>query len=444
MPRKKSTKASSSKVKPDLDIFNHLNEFKLPSIMPPQWGKTAKKHASMAYDPDKKKSFDLDSEEVDTYKEHPFKNLITIKNSSIQGTKSPAISRLERYNELKEQNQLIVDENDKILAPCLAHGDYVEIASLQSDHIQPKADILERQKETVNILNQNPEFAEKVMALDGMDRFFVKADFESKNQDEDENTNDNEVRNKGKEKAERYYGTLFFYEVYFNEIDNLWLICQACNLHKGKKDTLKWLTEQWAYGEKFFSYLERRITKDHSLLDKLNTGEGLATVAIKWFWKYHNEYITTCKSLIQDINVPIKILGRKIERNIENGKLELAEDQKIEVGIKLDSMGQLANTNLLNPKNILITENIEGITKKRTLSKEEINETKEEIKDKGLVAEVVHNLVENRAQEIVDNKRKEKEIEKSTDEPPQKKVKNDDNSQQDAYEEKENRDDLRM
>ena len=52
-----------------------------------------------------------------------------------------------------------------------------------------------------------------------------------------------------------YYGTLFFYELYFNDIDNIWLICQACNLQKSDAEALNWIENQWPFKDEFLEYL---------------------------------------------------------------------------------------------------------------------------------------------------------------------------------------------
>ena len=89
-----------------------------------------------------------------------------------------------------------------------------------------------------------PAFANFLIQQPGMEKFFIKVE--------------------GK-----YQGTLFFYELYFNDIDNLWLICQSCNLQKSDEDTVKWLQEQWLYGKEFIEYLSRETIADGPILKKV-------------------------------------------------------------------------------------------------------------------------------------------------------------------------------
>ena len=87
-------------------------------------------------------------------------------------------------------DSIVKDGAGNALAPCIVHGDYVKVESLESDHIQAKANILQRQKGLVEKLNQDPPFAEFILREPGMNKFFIK----------------------------HKYGTLFFYELYFNDI----------------------------------------------------------------------------------------------------------------------------------------------------------------------------------------------------------------------------------
>ncbi len=332
-----------------------LDEAHLPHIgLPVKWYKsTESEHTKIAYDPDKKQAYNLTKGKVTQV------NLDFITSTSgknvMPGTKAPAAPRLERFNEDELQQNLVKDEESNVLVPCLVHGDYVKVESLQTDHLQAKEQILKRQKELIDLLNEKPEFAEFVMSLEGMDKFFVKTVFPKKQKaktSEKQNKTDETQTNKGKEK---YYGTLFFYELYFNDIDNLWLICQACNLHKGKQDTVKWLSKQWMYGRDFIKYLnsklqendEKGIEERQTILKKLATGEGLATVAIKWFWKNHSTFISNAKEFFEDLQLPFKILNKQVDVEFRQGKIQKEEIFQA----SLQTREQLAST-VLNMPNL--------------------------------------------------------------------------------------------
>ncbi len=70
------------------------------------------------------------------------------------------------------------------------------LGAWQADHMHAKENIINRQKDLVKKLNDDQKFAKFIMKQDGMENFFVNV--------------------KG-----QYYGTLFFYELYFNDIDNI-------------------------------------------------------------------------------------------------------------------------------------------------------------------------------------------------------------------------------
>jgi len=125
------------------------------------------------------------------------------------------------------------------------------------------------------------------MSLDGINKFFVKI-------------------------GDKYYGTLYFYELYFNDIDNLWLICGACNLHKSDVESLSWFKDQWLYGDEFLNYVGR--LRDIGILTKTQNKQGLAEVAIQWYWDRHANYASISKCLMQDVVTPIQILNQRVDR----------------------------------------------------------------------------------------------------------------------------------
>jgi hypothetical protein len=194
-----------------------------------------------------------------------------------------------------------------------AHGDYVLVEALQADHMQAAEHIQHRQKELIDKLNEDNKFANFLMQQPGMGKFFVQVD--------------------GK-----YYGTVFFYELYFNDIDNIWLICNACNLHKSDEDTLSWLQEQWAYGPEFLDHLSKlQLAGDKAgILKKTERRTGLAQVAIDWFWDKHANYISIAQRLMENVTVPLTILNRKVDHIIGLGQFARSERLKASLEGKIE------------------------------------------------------------------------------------------------------------
>lgn len=310
------------------DIFDEAH---LPNLgLPAKWEQTEGGHALIAYDPKSKMSFNIETGKRKHHKKSPVGFIMSTTNQNpMPGTNAPASVRYERYMEAELQDSIFKDRHGDVLAPCIAHGDYVKVQSLQSDHMHAKENILKRQQELVNRLNQDRNFARYVMSLDGMDKFFVRAKLSD-------------------DMPEQYYGTLFFYELYFNDIDNIWLICQACNAEKSNKETATWLYDQWLYGRKFADYLkklERRGTDaDRQIIQKTKNKEGLAEVAIQWFWKKHAGYISYTKEFLQEVKEPFQLLNETIDHVINSGRFYEAERLEASLEIKLLAMEAISQS----------------------------------------------------------------------------------------------------
>ncbi len=272
-----------------------LTQYDLPKLgLPVQWERTSERHQNIAYDAKTGQAIDLRTGKKTT-RSIDFITATKGKNI-IHGTQEPASVRVERYNEPCFHQHFIEDASGNTLAPCIAHGDYVKVESLEADHVQAKENIFKRQVGLVEKLNENSDFADFLMKQPGMEKFFV-------------------------EHQGKYYGTLFYYEVYFNDIDNIWLICDACNSKKSNDDTLGWFKEQWLYGEAFLDYLTRQqVTQaDTGILRKTADQRGLAEVAISWFWERHANYASIAKRLQENVVVPLQILNKKVDRIIGEG-----------------------------------------------------------------------------------------------------------------------------
>lgn len=112
----------------------------------------------------------------------------------------------------------------------------------------------------------------------------------------------------------KYFGTEYFYRLYFNDISNIWLICSTCNSKKSDVETLSWLEEQWPYGRAFSEYLK----KDPLVLEQAKT-RGMADVALEWFFKHHSAYCSITKRIFKEIEEPLKLLSQEVYLVVNSG-----------------------------------------------------------------------------------------------------------------------------
>lgn len=268
----------------------------LPHLaLPVQWDTTQEKHAKIAFDPTSKTTVNISTGKKTMDDSNSVGFIMATKGRNpMPGTQTPASVRYTRYMDPCLQEALVKGATGSISVPCIAHGDYVKVESLAADHLEAKEKIITRQKTLVNKLNEDSDFAEFLLQQPGMNKFFVKFD-------------------------NSYYGTLLFYELYFNDIDNIWLICDACNLQKSNQETLDWLGNQWLYGQEFLDYLAKLQIQEQGILTKSQDKKGLAKVAIEWFWKRHANYVSSAKRLYQNVVVPIQILNIKVDHVAGSG-----------------------------------------------------------------------------------------------------------------------------
>jgi hypothetical protein len=299
----------------------------LPPGMPVRWDKTKEMHQRLAFNPRTNETWNLKENQFTKAKSSTIGFITLTKGQNpMPGSETPAAPRVELYNQLQLRDCLCTDAARNQLAPCLAHGDYVKVQSLALDHATAWSEILKRQEGFVAKLNTDHAFAAFIMAQPGMDKFFVKID-------------------------DIYYGTVFFYELYFNDIDNLWLICQACNTDKRDGDVLAWLENQWLYGKEFLEYVATVGINKAGFQDKLQTKEGLAQAIIIWFWKRHATYLSTVKSLQENIVVPVQILNIKVDHVYGSGNLKRAERLQASIDFRVKLLSKIAQmTGLKMPR----------------------------------------------------------------------------------------------
>jgi hypothetical protein len=169
----------------------------------------------------------------------------------------------------------------------------VAVEGLHADHLLAKKEIFKRQFTLIKRLNKEPELAKSLLKNPGMGNFFKKVDG-------------------------IYYGALYFYELYFNNINNIWLICSACNSKKSDEDAIDWLKNQWGFGEEFFEYLEYQNKVNENIGHISETKLGLAQIAIDWYWCRHGNYMLMSKKLLESIVFPLNSLNRQVDKIGQN------------------------------------------------------------------------------------------------------------------------------
>ncbi|MCD6056048.1 MAG: hypothetical protein K0R12_1010 [Gammaproteobacteria bacterium] len=103
------------------------------------------------------------------------------------------------------------------------------------EHAYPFAKIRENQERLLNYLNNpaNNEVRDAFLAVEAISDFF------------------------GRDEEGQVRGTLYFYKLCYNAIQNLFLMCQSCNANKSAKDPIAWFGGSTDYfGQPFLDHLE--------------------------------------------------------------------------------------------------------------------------------------------------------------------------------------------
>ncbi|PJD94756.1 MAG: hypothetical protein CK423_05105 [Legionella sp.] len=138
-----------------------------------------------------------------------------------------------------------------------ANVQYYDVpADLHADHLQPSAQLIDRQLEIIEAMNLFPDFASDMKRQNP--NYFQKSN--------------------GK-----WYGTRRFFLDYHNCLDNLWLMNGGHNVGKQSSDPIDYLQNHSLFGSKFFDHLKRRgerISKE-GIIYTVN-GVPLAKIAKEW------------------------------------------------------------------------------------------------------------------------------------------------------------------
>jgi hypothetical protein len=273
--------------------------------------KTWKTRSIWAYDPNTRTATKMDpvthlevkvngESLTKTYKSSDAITFI-LADREMPGAFKPAAAREHRFSEDndKQNGNILYDFQGNAHTICPAHGGLVSVQSLQTDHAHSSSDILKKQVALVKALNENLEFSKSFINTFELHDLFVLVESKIPEQ-KTSKKNDKNILNKNKVKKFEYQGTLYFYERYYNDIDNLWNICQPCNLHKSDKDALNWFKQNKNFGIAFTKEMARKGIDQKGLVITVG-GKGLAEFALEWYRENHKQYIITTKLLYQDV-----------------------------------------------------------------------------------------------------------------------------------------------
>lgn len=135
---------------------------------------------------------------------------------------------------------------------------------MEVDHIFPASKIKERQFALIAAMNKDHEFGEAIMQDQRMKEYVID-------------------HGKSIPKSQtRYEGKLVFFEEYYHDIDNLWLICSDCNgFHdKGNREPIEWLSNKVIFSD-FFQEVSGFDTT--GIILKTEDGKGLGAAIYEYF-----------------------------------------------------------------------------------------------------------------------------------------------------------------
>ena len=116
---------------------------------------------------------------------------------------------------LNERRPYLIQFDQHVLLLCFGCGYFLDVNLFDVDHVQSSKMILDRQKGMIKKMNQDPAFAEQVLALPGAKNYIHVVPTEPHS---------------------TYRGTKLFYRSYHNALHNLWLLCKKCNGGSDKHD----------------------------------------------------------------------------------------------------------------------------------------------------------------------------------------------------------------
>src|SRR3989339_298612 len=198
---------------------------------------------------------------------------------------------------------------------CMVSGEFVLTSGVDVDHAIAYSQIRRRQLAFLALLNEQAEFAETFLTQPDMDNYF------------------------GRNESGVIQGRGYFYKACYNDLDNLWLLCHACNVEKSDQEALTWFAKQEPYfGEAFVKCVEEagglhagllidRVYYDTGTDTKFLIGEkevtlhegesqGLGQFVRNWFFEHfkehyeiHKEFYTKNFALLKEQLLEIQALA---------------------------------------------------------------------------------------------------------------------------------------
>ncbi|MGI9214896.1 MAG: hypothetical protein ACR2HS_04480 [Gammaproteobacteria bacterium] len=174
---------------------------------------------------------------------------------------------------------------------CVGDGSVERLKMMDIDHTVPFAYLQKKQTDLLSVLNDSSRvnFKTGFLSVDGINNYF-------------------------KQDAAVVKGTRRFFKLCYNDIDNLLLICHACNMDKSDNDSLEWFRKQEPFlGERFVKAVNdagglhdgiivKKVCKVSSDLSDIvrigevecrlhdGEGKGLGEFVNEWFEKENPEY----------------------------------------------------------------------------------------------------------------------------------------------------------
>lgn len=304
-------------------IISKFDEFlkseeKLAKQLGEKWKKKREKDAKVAYNPLGKKHKTLNTAAADfeekSYSNPPIGFIISEnKMDPGQGSSNPPAARVQIFEQDKSKGLIAESHEGEIRVICIPEGKLVEPEFLQADHLEAKIKFIEELGRLVETVNDNKKVADQIIKKSTYKDLLIKTTFKE-----------------GKE--EKYYGTKLLYELAFNNIDNLWLICSKCNNKKSAKNPVEWLGDQPMLGGELLAFLQsEKITDNKNNIIQGKENEILTTVK-NWYIQKSSEYIKNLKLIFEEITAPFESAARKIHE-----EKDLEEHSKKQTGFDIQA-----------------------------------------------------------------------------------------------------------
>lgn len=201
--------------------------------------------------------------------------------------------RIAAVRQQLAQEELYEYQEEKT-AVCYGCADFDVISNLHADHLQPAADILERQCEMLMAMNADPIFAKEMMSAEANQGYLLY--------------NKNEPQ---------YYGTKKFFMEYHNAVENVWFMHSGENAGGGKggEEVITWLRNHPRFGQAFFAAVGP--IQQQTILFCTEDGTLLAAKARRWFRQRYSEEITSKGFSAIKIDVPMQDAMKHMSMHFE-------------------------------------------------------------------------------------------------------------------------------